>query len=114
MGVRVILDEGKLMRRIKKGWKKTLTPLSEEILKDCNYYCKQDNSILIKSSQTNSQPQKGKLVWKTPYARRQYFEIKTASHDENPNATWRWCEAAKRANLKSWNNQADKLMKENT
>lgn len=114
MGVRVILDEGKLMRRIKKGWNKTLTPLSEQILADCNNYCKQDTGNLIASSQANSQPQKGKLIWKTPYAKRQYWKIRTASRDKNPQATWRWCETAKRADLKSWNKLADKLMKENT
>lgn len=43
--------------------------MSQQALKDCNVYCPKDQSGLINSSLTNSDLEKGHLVWKTPYAR---------------------------------------------
>ena len=69
--------------------------------------------MLIASSLVHSRPQEGKLIWQTPYARRQYWEIRTAYRTVNPNATWRWCEYAKQRFLQKWNRQAQRLMEMN-
>ena len=113
MGVRIDINTSKIVGKVKNAWRAALYPLSEQVLTDCNEFCKKENGHLIGSSQTNSRPREGVLVWKTDYARRQYWEIRTASHDENPRATWRWCEAAKRAYKKDWEKLAEKMMKEN-
>lgn len=113
MGVRIDINTGKIVGKVKNAWQAALYPLSEQVLTDCNEFCKQANGDLIASSQQYSRPRDGILVWKTAYARRQYWEIRTASHDKNPRATWRWCAAAKRAYKKDWEKLAEKLMKEN-
>ena len=84
--------------------------LSSEILKDCNYYCKEDTGMLIMSSYIHSDLKHGKLVWNTPYAARQYYEIQTAIKDVNANATWRWCDVAKRLHKDEWARKAQRIM----
>lgn len=110
MGVKVEISKAGITKNIGREWKKILRPLSEQILTDCNYYCKQDRGNLIASSESRSRLDDGQLVWETPYARRQYWKIKTASHDENPNATWKWCETAKRKHKEEWAKLAQKLL----
>ena len=111
--VRILIDPNKVTTTVQTSWKKGLAHLSEEILADCNEYCKEDTGALIQSSLIHSRPADGKLIWQTPYARRQYWEIKTAYIDVNPNATWKWCEAAKRVCKNKWERQAQRLMEMN-
>ena len=93
------------------GWEKCLPMLTSEIRKDCNTYCKEDTGMLIASSLIHSDLAKGLVIWQTPYAARQYYEIRTAYHDVNPNATWRWCEVAKNNCKDKWTKQAQALMR---
>ena len=107
--VKFLIDRIKLNHKINGAWKQTRAILAEEILNDCNYYCKRDRGDLIKSSLIHSKPKRGKLVWQTPYAKRQYWEIETAYTDENPNASWKWCEVAKQNHRERWERQAQAL-----
>ena len=50
------------------------------------------------------------MRWQTPYARRQYWEIRTAYKDENPRATWKWVHVAKSKYQEKWTRQAARLM----
>lgn len=113
MPVRVDISASKVQVKIDRAWKEALSPLSEEILADCNEYCKEDTGALIQSSLIHSIPWKGWLIWQTPYARRQYWGIVTAHKDRNPNATWKWAEVAKFHFLERWNRLAQKWFKEN-
>lgn len=72
-------------------------------------YCKEDTGMLIMSSYIHSDLKHGRLVWSTPYAARQYYEIPTAYHDVNSNATWRWCEVAKQNHQADWGRQAQAI-----
>lgn len=99
--------------KITGAFKNSLPLLCDEILNDCNQYCKEDTGMLIASSYVHSKLDEGLLIWQTPYARRQYWEIRTAYKDVNPQASWKWCEVAKRHHLEQWQRQADALMKEN-
>lgn len=112
MGVRIDINTGKIVGKVKNAWQAALYPLSEHVLTDCNEFCKQDKGDLIASSQQYSRPREGVLVWQTAYARPQYWKIRTASHDKNPRATWRWCEVAKKADIKDWTKLLKKLMQE--
>lgn len=107
------IDVDKITRKVRKAWDKGLAQLSEEILNDCNQYCKEQTGALIASSLTASKPEKGELVWNTVYAARQYWEIPTAHTDVNPKASWKWCDVAKANHLEQWQTQANKLLKEN-
>lgn len=114
MPVRINISKGAVAAKVETAFKKGLPMLAEEILNDCNEYCKMDSGTLIASSLTHSRPQEGLLIWQTPYARRQYWEIRTAyATDGHPKATWKWCEVAKKNHLKQWQRQAQRAMEMN-
>ena len=113
MPVRIEINESQITANLGVAWSNALRPLAEEILNDCNQYCKMDTGALIASSQIHSQFDKGLLIWQTPYARRQYYEIRTAFTDMNPMATWRWAEVAKQHHLDQWARQAQRLIEMN-
>lgn len=109
MSVKIQIDGNKIAAKIDNAWKSGLEMLSSEILKDCNYYCKEDTGMLIMSSFIHSRLREGLLIWQTPYAARQYYEIRTAYKDVNHNATWRWCEEAKNRHKDEWARKAQAI-----
>lgn len=84
-----------------------LAPLTEQILTDSNYFARQDTGNLIASSQTASRLKEGKLVWRTPYARKAYY-TGTPSKNVNPNASLQWVEVARKAYRADWQKLAQK------
>ena len=110
MPVKIMISSNHVEAKFKTAWDKGLAALSEEILADCNEYCKEDQGTLIASSITHSRPQEGKLVWQTPYAKRQYWEIRTSL---TPGRTWKWCETAKRKWLSRWKQKAEQGLRDN-
>ena len=111
MSVKIKVDETHIVNVIDKQWKSGLAMLSSIILRDCNRYCKEDTGMLILSSLIHSDLKNGRLIWRTPYAARQYYAIPTAYHDVNAEATWRWCEVAKNNHAARWGRQAQALMR---
>lgn len=111
MAVRIQINENSIQARIDNTWSSGLEMLSSQILRDCNLYCKEDTGMLIMSSFIHSRLKDGLLIWQTPYAARQYYEIPTAYKDVNSNATWRWCEVAKQNHLAEWGRQAQAIMR---
>lgn len=110
MPVKIMISPQQVEAKVMSAWKKGLKDLSDEILADCNEYCKEDNHKLIDSSLASSKPDEGKLIWQTPYAKRQYWEIRTSL---TPGRTWKWCETAKKKWKSRWNQLAEKGLKEN-
>ena len=113
MSVRFKINEKSIQVKITDQWESGLEQLSSQVLKDCNEYCKQDTGTLIMSSYIHSQLKRGLLIWQTPYAARQYYEIQTASTDRNPRASWKWCEVAKQHHGEDWGRTAQLLMSGN-
>ena len=111
MSVKIIVNENTIQAKIDKTWKSGLEMLSSEILRDCNRYCKEDTGMLIMSSYIHSRLKEGLLIWQTPYAARQYYEIQTAYKDVNSNASWRWCEVAKNNHRDRWARQAQEIVR---
>ena len=109
MSVKFNISDQKIKVKIDNVWENGLEMLSSQILKDCNRYCKEDTGLLIISSYIHSNLKKGLLVWQTPYAARQYYEIRTAYKDVNSQASWRWCEVAKTNHLDRWQKQAQAI-----
>jgi hypothetical protein len=109
MPVKIRIDPEKVGAKVMNAWKDGLKDLSEEILADCNEYCKEDQHTLIDSSLAHSQPEQGRLIWETPYAKRQYWAIKTSL---TPGRTWKWCETAKRKHKSRWKESAERRLKE--
>ena len=109
MAVRIKIDGNKIQAKIDNTWKNGVEMLSSQILRDCNRYCKEDTGMLIMSSFIHSRLDQGLLIWQTPYAARQYYEIRTAYHDVNSEATWRWCEVAKNLHGADWARMAQAI-----
>ncbi|MCQ2273051.1 MAG: minor capsid protein [Bacteroidales bacterium] len=83
--------------------KKTQAALDAMILQDSNYFIPVKTSTMEKSSIINSQIGKGVLIWRTPYAKAQYYgDNLDHSKQLNPNACARWFEAAKARWLDKW------------
>ena len=110
MPVKIDIQPNKIMVKVDGAFQNGLERLSTEILADCNEYCKEDTGALIASSNTHSQPQEGKLIWMTPYAKRQYWAIKTSL---KRGRTWKWCETAKRKWKTRWQQLAEEGLRKN-
>ena len=108
MPIRIQIDPNKVGLKVQGAWKESLLPLSAQILQDCNQYVKVDQHTLESSSYAASDLNNGKLVWDTPYAKRQYWEIKTSL---TPGRKWKWCETAKRKFKSDWQKLAEKLLR---
>lgn len=103
MSVKISIDQAKIRQKIENASEKALWATTSEILNDCQPYVKRDTGALEQSALVKSEPQKGVIVWDEPYAKRQYWEIKTANTSGgHPNATWKWFEYAKKKNVKRW------------
>lgn len=114
MPVKVFINRHDVEVKVEYAFKQGMGVLASEILDDCNQYCKMDTGDLIASSYIHSKLDEGKLIWQKPYARRQYWEIRTAITDNgNPKATWKWCEVAKKNHIKQWERQAQIALREN-
>lgn len=111
MAVRITINENSIRATIDNTWKTGLEMLSSQILRDCNEFCKEDTGMLIMSSLIHSRLNEGLLIWNTPYAARQYYEIQTANPSPNSNATWRWAEVAKNRYQERWARQAQAIMR---
>lgn len=109
MAVKIQINGNTIQAKMDNAWSNGVEMLSSQILKDCNQYCKEDTGMLIMSSYIHSDLKKGLLIWRTPYAARQYYEIPTAYKDVNSRATWRWCEVAKSTHKATWARQAQAI-----
>ena len=109
MAVKFDIDTHGIKVKMDNAWKTGLEMLSSQILRDCNEFCKEDTGMLIISSYIHSDLKNGLLVWQTPYAARQYYEIPTAYKDKNEKASWRWCEVAKQMYQDRWDKQAQSV-----
>ena len=108
MSVKIQIDRNKVCAKVMGAWKESLLPLSAQILQDCNKYVKVDQHTMESSSYAVSDLHNGKLVWDTPYAKRQYWEIRRAIV---PGRTWKWCETAKRKHKADWQKLAERLLR---
>ena len=110
MAVRIDFNKRAILKKITIASSKGQEILSQQVLKDSNFYAKEDSGALIASSLLASDTKKGILVWNTPYARKQYYTGR-ASKDVNSNAQKLWFEVAKKNHLKEWILITDKIIK---
>lgn len=99
--VTVRLDVSAVEERLRNAAEQAVAITTQQALSDCNKYCKQDQDTLISSSLTHSEPEKGILRWRTPYARMQYF-LDAARKDKNPHARKMWAHYAHSVHGKDW------------
>lgn len=100
--VKTSLKENSIKTDLSGKIKQVQAPLDSLILQDSNYFCPIKTGTLQKSAIINSRIGSGELVWRTPYARRLYYEYERPTHQANPNACAKWFEAAKARWLEKW------------
>ena len=110
MSVRVYTNYARIKARVENGRKSMIAAVTEQVVQDGNYFCKQDQGTLMSSALSASQPKKGLAIWNTPYAKKQYY-TGTPSKDVNPNASMMWVEKARSAFGADWQKIADKEFK---
>lgn len=77
--------------------------LDAQVLNDSNYFCPMKTGTLQKSAVIYTRIGSGEVVWKTPYARGQYYgENLIHPHAPNPNACAKWFETAKARHMDDW------------
>ncbi|MBO1515603.1 minor capsid protein [Metabacillus bambusae] len=101
--VKIDFDEGKLKIKQKLSREEAQFALDQQVLKDSNYFIPKQEAYLEKSGILHSRIGTGHIEWKTPYARRLYYNPQyDFSKDVNPNAQGLWFEAAKALHRKDW------------
>ena len=100
--VKTALNSAEIKADLEATTRQVQAPLDSLILQDSNYFCPIKTGTLQKSAIINSRIGSGELVWRTPYARRQYYEYSKPPYQPNPNACGKWCEAAKARWLEKW------------
>ena len=100
--VKTALNSAEIKADLEATTRQVQAPLDSLILQDSNFFCPIKTGTLQKSAIINSRLGYGELVWKTPYARRQYYEYSKPPYQPNPNACGKWFEAAKARWLEKW------------
>ena len=100
--VKTALNSAEIKADLEATTRQVQAPLDALILQDSNFFCPIKTGTLQKSAIINSRIGSGELVWRTPYARRQYYEYEKPAHQANPNACAKWFEAAKARWLEKW------------
>ena len=98
--------------RISAAIHKAQIRLDQQVITDSNFYCPLKTGTLQKSGIINTVLGSGLVVWKTPYARAQYYGVNfDRSKDPNPNACAKWFEAAKARKMEQWRKLVDDTIK---
>ena len=100
--VKTALNSAEIKADLEAKARQVQAPLDALIMADSNYFCPIKTGTLQKSAIINSRLGSGELVWKTPYARRQYYDYHKPPYQPNPNACGKWFEAAKARWLEKW------------
>ena len=72
-----------------------------------------DQHTLIESGQLNTQIGSGEIKWRTPYARRWYYQPADFSKEKNPQAGNYWFDRMKRQHLEQIRKGAQEVIKQN-
>ena len=100
--VKSVINEAQIKAEISQDLRQAQAPLDALILADSNYFCPLKTGKLQQSAIINSRIGSGELVWRTPYAHRQYYDYHKPPYQPNPNACGKWVEAAKARWLDKW------------
>lgn len=96
-------DPNLIQARFKESLGRAQKKLDVAVLKDSNVYCPLYQSVLQKSGIAHTVPGSGLVIWRTPYARVQYYGMKfDHTKSGNPYAQPKWFEVAKAKKLNEW------------
>ena len=98
--------------RISAAIHKAQMKLDQQVITDSNFYCPLKTGTLQKSAIISTVIGSGIVIWRTPYARAQYYGINfDRNKDPNPNACAKWFEAAKARKMKDWEKSVNDTVK---
>ena len=100
--VKTTLNDAKIKADLNGKLKSCQAPLDAMVMTDSNYFVPLKTGTLQKSAIINTRLGSGVIVWRTPYARRLYYEYTKPATQINPNACSKWFEAAKARWLNKW------------
>ena len=96
-------DAAKAIAELHRNTSKAQAALDSAVLQDSNFFVPLKTGTLQKSGILNTRIGSGEIVWRTPYARAQYYgENFDHSKQNNPNACAKWFEAAKARFAEKW------------
>lgn len=104
--------EGLDKKKVEKALSMAFDAAKEQILTDCNFFCREDQGTLIDSARAEVKGSKLEISWNTPYAKRVYY-TGTPAKNRNKNASLRWAEKAKNRFGKDWQKIVAQKMREN-
>lgn len=111
--IKIKFDNNSISNNIKKKIdekaQRNIHLITQEVLKDCNYFAPKLTGNLIGSSLLASNFKAGKIIYNTKYANKVYFK-KNVSRRINKNASPRWVRVAKAKYFDKWIKKAQKLM----
>lgn len=110
--VKVDFDKEKAKEKLEKRKAVAQAKLDAQVLKDSNFYIPFDTGSLKQSGILHTKIGSGKVIWDTPYAKKQYYNFPNKRVDRNPNASGKWFEMAKAKKIKRWGKLVDKVMKD--
>ena len=101
--VKSTLKESGIKRDIESKIQQQQKYFDALILQDSNYFIPIKTHTMEASSIESTKIGTGEVVWRTDYARRQYYDVNfDHSKSANPNACAKWFEAAKARWLEKW------------
>ncbi len=104
VSVKVTTNKAKIGAKIKAGSKAMTIAVTEAVIHYGNIYVRRDTGTLEDSSLIASEPEKGRAIWDTPYAKKVYY-TGIPSKDVNPNASLMWADKG----VKEHREQIDKI-----
>lgn len=93
--------------------KNAIELITEEFIKDANYYAPQDTNMLRLSALTASRPKEGLAIWDVAYAKKLFYgDSFNFNKSANQHAQSRWADKAAKANKEKYIRLHKKVMKE--
>lgn len=99
-----------IQQKINRKKDKIILVVSNEFLKDANYFCREDTGETKRSGIRFSLLTEGKIIWKTDYVRKIYY-FGSPVKDRNPNASLMWAHKAKSKNMNKYQAIADTIVR---
>lgn len=104
------VNYSRIQQKINQKTDKIKLVVSNEFLKDANYFCREDTGETKRSGIRFSLLTEGKIIWKTDYVRKIYY-FGSPVKDRNPNASLMWGHKAKSKNMNKYQAIADTIVR---
>ena len=95
MAVKIEMDKQKIVKKLLTGADASKFAVAMALMDYGNNFVRVDQGQLRDSVYTSSEPEKGKVIWDTPYAKKVYY-TGAPSTDVNPQASLMWADKAKK------------------